>query len=66
MTMHMNFHPQYITDDKGEKVSVVLSMQEFENILEDIEDLAVIADRKDENKTSHADFLKELKADGIL
>jgi len=66
MTMPMNVHPQYITDDNGKKVSVIISMQEFENIVEDIEDLAVIADRKDEEKTSHADFLEELKADAIL
>ena len=66
MTMSINLHPQYITDDTGEKVSVVIDMQEFENMLEDIEDLTAIADRKDEDTTSHADFLQELKADGIL
>ena len=66
MTMPINLHPQYITDDTGEKVSVVIDMQEFENMLEDIEDLTAIADRKDEDTTSHTDFLQELKADGIL
>ena len=66
MTMPINLHPQYITDDTGEKVSVVIDMQEFENMLEDIEDLTAIADRKDEETTSHENFLQELKADGIL
>ena len=33
MTMPMNLHPQYITDDKGNKLSVVLSINEFDNIL---------------------------------
>ena len=66
MTMPINLHPQYITDDNGDKVSVVIGMQEFENMLEDIEDLTAIADRKDENTTSHEDFLKELRADGTL
>jgi hypothetical protein len=66
MTMPINLHPQYITDDNGNKVSVVIDMQEFENMLEDIEDLTAIADRKDEETTSHDDFLKELKADGTL
>jgi len=66
MTMPINLHPQYITDDNGDKVSVVIGMQEFENMLEDIEDLTAIADRKDENTTSHDDFLKELRADGTL
>ena len=66
MTMPVNLHPQYITDDKGDKVSVIITMKEFENMLEDIEDLKTIADRKDEKTTSHEDFLKELKADGTL
>jgi len=66
MTMPINLHPQYITDDNGDKVSVVIGMQEFENMLEDIEDLTAIADRKDEETTSHDNFLKELRADGTL
>ncbi|MBT5935590.1 hypothetical protein [Sulfurimonas sp.] len=66
MTMPVNLHPQYITDDNGDKVSVVIGMQEFESMLEDIEDLTAIADRKDEDTTSHSDFLKELRADGTL
>ncbi len=66
MTMPINLHPQYITNDNGDKVSVVITMQEFEDMLEDIEDLTAIADRKDEDITSHDDLVKELKADGTL
>jgi len=66
MTMPMNLHPQYITNDNGEKMSVVLSMQEYENILEDFEDLAIVAERKDEKVISHQDVLKELKQDGTI
>jgi len=66
MTMPVNLHPQYITDDSGDKVSVIIGMEEFENMLEDIEDLTAIADRKDEETTSHDDFLNELRADGTL
>lgn len=66
MTMPMSLHPQYITNDNGEKVSIIISMQEFESMLEDIEDLAIIAERKNEKTTSHEDFLKELRADGTL
>jgi len=64
--MPMNLHPQYITNDNGEKMSVILSMQEFENILEDFEDLAMVAERKDEKLTSHQDVLRELKQDGVI
>ena len=66
MTMPINLHPQYITNDNGEKLSVVLSIQEFEDILEDIEDLAIVAQRKDEKTTSHQDFINELKIDAII
>ncbi len=66
MTMPMNLHPQYITDENGQKISVVLPVEEFEQILEDIEDLKTVAQRKDEPTTSHEDFLQELKADGII
>jgi len=66
MTMPINIHPQYITDDNGDKVSVVIDIEEFKHMLEDIEDLTAIADRKDEGTTSHDDFLKELRADGTL
>ena len=34
MTMPMNLHPQYITDENGNKLSVVLPINEFENIID--------------------------------
>jgi hypothetical protein len=66
MTMPMNLNPQYITNNNGEKMSIVLSIQEFENILEDFEDLAIVAERKDEKVISHQNVSKELKQDGII
>jgi len=66
MTMPMNINPNYITNDNGEKMSVILSMEEFENILEELEDLAVVAERKDEETISHQDFIKELINDQII
>jgi predicted metal-binding protein len=66
MTMPMNIHPKYITNDDGQKLSVVLSIEEFEEILEDYEDLAIVAQRKDDKLTSHEDFLEELKEDGTI
>ncbi|MBL7800316.1 MAG: hypothetical protein JNL95_06275 [Chitinophagales bacterium] len=32
-------HPKYITDEQGNKVSVLLSIKEFNAILEDLEEL---------------------------
>jgi len=62
----IELHPQFITDEKGTKQSVILSMPVFQELLENLEDLAAIAERKDESLTSHADFLKELKGSGLL
>ncbi|MFS2185688.1 hypothetical protein ACCC92_03380 [Mucilaginibacter sp. Mucisp84] len=32
-------HPQFITDDRGEKLSVVLPIAEFKSIMEELEEL---------------------------
>ena len=59
-------HPQYITDEKGQRKSVILPMTDFQGLVRDLEDLAVVAERRDEPTTSHADFIKELKSSGLL
>jgi hypothetical protein len=56
----------YITDDKGRKVSVILSYRRYKRLLEDLHDLAVIAERKDEPTVSFAEFKRQLKQDGKL
>jgi hypothetical protein len=57
---------QYITDETGAKNAVVLSMDAFQALLEDIEDLATVAERRDESTISHDELLAELKRDGLL
>lgn len=32
-------HPQYITDDTGKKISVVLPIEEYHTIMEELEEL---------------------------
>ena len=61
-----NLNPQYITDEAGRKISVVLPISKFLELLEDIEDLAAVAERREEPTISHADVLKELKQDGLI
>ena len=56
----------YITNESGEKTAVILPIAQFEELLEDIEDLAIAAERRDEPTLSHADLLAELKQDGII
>jgi hypothetical protein len=57
---------QYITDESGERSSVILSIGDFESLLEDLEDLAILAERRDEPTISHEKLKKELKKDGFL
>jgi hypothetical protein len=57
---------QYVTDDKGQKQSVILPIEEFIELVEDIEDLAVIAERRDEPTIPFEQVIAELKRDGLL
>jgi hypothetical protein len=56
----------YITNEAGEKTAVILPIEQFESLLEDIEDLATVAARKDEPTISHIDLLAELKQDDLI
>ncbi|WP_456324617.1 hypothetical protein [Desulfonauticus submarinus] len=59
-------HPKYIIDEKGQKTSVIIPFSEFIELLEDIEDLAIVAERRDEPTISHEDLLKELKEENLV
>jgi len=61
-----HIHPQYIIDQDGYKTSVILSIEEFESLLEDLEDLAIIAERRDEPSIAHNDLVAELKKDVLI
>ena len=47
----LTVHPHYITDNTGKKISVILPLDEFENIIEELEELEDIR-LYDEAKTS--------------
>jgi len=61
-----SIYPQYITDEKGKKKSVILPISKFQELIEDIEDLAAVAERREEPTMSHKKFLAELKNDGLI
>ena len=61
-----NIHPQIITDAGGKRVSVVIQLTEYEELLEDSEDLAAMAERRDEPTVTHEEVLASLKRDGLL
>ena len=59
-------HRKYIVDDTGKKTAIVLSLKEYDELIEDIHDLAVIAERRDEPTISFDELKKRLKTDGLI
>ena len=59
-------HVQYITDDVGQRTAVILPIDDFEELLEDLDDLAALAERRDELTVSHEAVLASLKQDGLI
>ena len=61
-----DLHPEYVTDERGNRKSVILPFSDFQELIEDIEDLAAIAERRNEPTVSHEEILKELRNDGLI
>ena len=57
---------QYVTDERGKKTSVILPVEAYEEMLEDIQDLVAVAERRKEKSISFDDMKKRLKKDGLL
>ena len=57
---------QYLTNETGKKTAVVLPMTDYEKLLEDLDDLAAIAERREEPTIAHEQFKTELRRDGRL
>lgn len=57
---------QYVSDAEGKTTAVILPLADYQELLEDLEDLAAIAERRDEPTIRHADLVAELKRDGKL
>ncbi|MFO8090244.1 MAG: hypothetical protein R6U13_10440 [Desulfatiglandaceae bacterium] len=55
-----------MTDSEGRQTDVILSLNEYNELLEDMKDLAVVAERKDEPTVSHAKVVAELRNNGYL
>lgn len=55
---------QYIINEKGQKTAVVLPFEEYEELLQDIQDLAIIAERRDGPAISFDELKKRLKEYG--
>ncbi len=51
---------RYVIDQAGEREAVILSMAEYDRLMEDLRDLALIAERRDDETVSLEDLKAEL------
>lgn len=58
--------PRYVTDRTGKRTGVVLSMKRYSRLMEDLHDLAVVAERRDERPVTADDMKKRLHKRGLL
>ncbi|MFN0095917.1 MAG: hypothetical protein ACKVVT_14220 [Dehalococcoidia bacterium] len=69
MAVETELKVQYLTDCDGKRTAVVIAIQDYEALLEDLEDAvdrALMAQRRDEPRMSHDEFVRQLKRDGLL
>jgi len=52
---------QFVVDTKGKKTGVILSLKRYERLMEDLHDLAVVAERRDEEPISLEEMKRRLK-----
>lgn len=58
--------PQFVVDPKGNRTAVLLDVDDYARLLEDLDDLKTFAERRKERSISHDEFVSRLKKRGIL
>lgn len=61
----LTLHPQYITDNSGKKTAAILTMKEFNTILEELEELEDIK-LFDESKNDNEPALNQTEAMAMI
>lgn len=54
---------QYVVNENGEKVAIILPIEEYEKMKEDLHDLAIVAERRDEKTISFEEMKKILSSE---
>ena len=57
---------QFIVDQKGKKTAVVISLEDYKRLMEDLHDLSVVAERRHEPTISLDELKQRLAADGLI
>jgi PHD/YefM family antitoxin component YafN of YafNO toxin-antitoxin module len=56
----------YLVDKHGTKKAIIVPIEEYKELLEDLHDLAVIAERRNEPTVPFEEVIERLKRDGLL
>ena len=57
---------QFVVNSKGKKVAVLLPIQRYQKMMEDLHDLAVVAERRSEKPISLEEMKRRLKKNGLV
>jgi len=57
---------QYVINTKGNRTAVILSLSRYEKLMEDLHDLVVVAERREEESFSLEEMKRRLQRDGLL
>jgi len=62
----MKIENHYLVNEKGQKKAVIIPIEEYEELLEDLHDLAIVAERRDKPSVSFEELKEQLRNDGLL
>jgi hypothetical protein len=57
---------QYVVDGRGKRTAVIMPAGQYQKLMEDLHDLAVVAERRDETPISLEAMKRRLHKDGLL
>jgi hypothetical protein len=57
---------QYIIDANGNRKGVILSIERYDQMTQDLHDLAIVAERRNEQTISLEEMKRRLKQDGTV
>lgn len=57
---------QFLTDQAGKRMAVVLPVEDYNELMEDVSDLAAVAERRNEDRMTLEQVKQRLISDGLL
>jgi PHD/YefM family antitoxin component YafN of YafNO toxin-antitoxin module len=57
---------QYVVDGEGKRTAVIVPAKQYQKLMEDLHDLAVVAERREEKSIRLEAMKRRLHKDGLL